>query len=99
MEPGAIVRAAAGDHRQLARGTPLAGQHLARPALLHRLEEVDRVTRLVGKDHIIVAVLVDVHETQAVVLALGVDEARAGRKRERQLRPGSSLGSPGKYRL
>src|SRR5262249_28255308 len=63
----AVVLAVDGDRRQRPLVAGLAGHDLLAPAVLHVGEEIDAVFLLVGEDHIIVAVLVDVDETQTVI--------------------------------
>ena len=70
--------------------TAIGGRSFASPALagactssvqpfIKRLEEVDAVALVVGEDHVVVAVLVDVDEAQAASRPLGVDQRGARR--------------------
>ena len=70
VDPEAVVRPVARDHRQGVRIAALAGHHLAAPTGLHVFEEVDAVFFLVGEDDVIEAVLVDVNKAYSVVYVL-----------------------------
>ena len=79
LEPDAVVRvlAAAHNHRHLVRIAALPGAKFLRPAqqpihvaMFHRNEQMNRIGLLVGKQHVIETVVVQVNEPQAVVVAL-----------------------------
>ena len=94
MEPGAVVRVQPascnpGDRASL---PALAGQHHARPTLREAQEllqnkQMEQITLLVRKEHIIVTVVIDVNESQSIVLAPRIDDGRARWERIGELLP------------
>src|SRR5262249_61966065 len=61
---------------------------LPRPAFLHRRKQVQRVRRFVGKENVVVPILIDVDEAKAVVLPFRVDDGRISGQSNRQPLPG-----------
>jgi hypothetical protein len=68
VDEEAVVGALDGDGRQGAGVARFAGHHLAAPAGLHVLEEVDAVFLLGGENDIQLAVAIEIQETCACVL-------------------------------
>ena len=105
MKPGAVVPicSVANDHWNFARPvTPAAGDFEApaafptKPGFWRGDKQVKREFLLVRKDQVVITIVVDVHETKAVVTALGIDNRSVWWQGVRQRFPRFFLLRPGK---
>ena len=95
FEPGAVVGPiGTDDHRQGVGILARTGPGLTRPTFGDRGEQVDRVARGVGEDHVGMAVFVDVHEAQTGVASPGIDDRRALREGKGEPGPGMAIRGP-----